>query len=331
VRTDRIGDVVLSLPMLPILKKHFPNSRISVLVRNYTKELVQRHPNVDEVLLWDEAKNWREYVSLLKKKKFDIAILPYPRFELAAIIFFAGIPVRVGTGYRWYSFFFNRKIYEHRKDAKRHEAEYNVNLLQAIGITNSEPLKFDYVVSENAKTKVENEFLKQGIKLNEPFAVLHPGSGGSARDWSLTNFALLANELYSTFHFQIIFTGGANEKELVQTVVNSVQVPSYSFVGTFNLEELAVVYSKAKVFISNSTGPLHIAAMMGTPVAAFYPPIIQCSPMRWGPYTMKKKIFVADNKQCSLCKGGVCQSNLCMEQITVQQVVAGVKELLNAQ
>ncbi len=71
--------------------------------------------------------------------------------------------------------------------------------------------------------------------------------------------------------------------------------------------------------------------MMGTPVVAFYPPIVQCSPTRWGPYTNNKKIFVADNKQCTLCNGGACQSNVCMEQITVEQVLDGVKELVNEQ
>lgn len=324
VRTDRIGDVVLSLPMLPLLKKRFPQASITVMVRPYTRELVEGHSCVHDVILWDETKGMSEYVSVLKQRKFDIAILPYPRFNLALITFLAGIPLRVGTGYRWYSFLLNKRIYEHRKDAKRHEVEYNLNLLTTIGIVPEGRPAFEFAVSDGAKQNVDAVLHADGI---QKFAILHAGSGGSARDWSIDRFAQLGDVLQTELNLRVVLTGGAYEQGLIGSLAAKMTTKPVNYTGKFSLQELAALFRRAEVFVSNSTGPLHIASMVGTPVAAFYPPIIQCSPMRWGPYTEKKKVFAADNAACPLCKGGPCTSNVCMDQITVEQVVAGIRDL----
>jgi len=328
VRTDRIGDVVLSLPMLPLIKKKFPRARVTVMVRPYTKELVEHHSCVDDIILWDETKGVLPYVSLLKARRFDVVILPYPRFNLALICFLAGIPVRVGTGFRWYSFLFNKRIYEHRKDARRHEVEYNLNLLTTIGIVPDDTPVFEFDPDEAAKRTIHSRLQADHVGR---FAVLHAGSGGSARDWSVEKFAQLGDVLQKEMGLQVVLTGGPGEKGLVASLAANMSQPPLQYAGIFSLQELAALFRRAEVFIANSTGPLHIASMVGTPVVAFYPPIIQCSPLRWGPYTEKKKVFTADNAACPLCKGGPCTSNVCMDQITVAQVAAAVKELTSGQ
>ena len=137
VRTDRIGDVVLSLPLAELVKRHFPHCKVTYLLREYTKCLAQEHPFIDSILLLKESNgkvpikdNYRE----LQKYNFDSCLIVYPTFQTALIAFLSRIKNRIGTGYRWYSFLLNHKIYEHRKYAERHELEYNVNLLKAFGI-----------------------------------------------------------------------------------------------------------------------------------------------------------------------------------------------------
>lgn len=328
IRTDRIGDVVLSLPMLPVLKKHFTNASISVMVRKYTRELVEKHSCVSEVIQWEEdgERTLSEYVKIVKDRKFDIAIVPYPRFIVALIIFLAGVPVRVGTGYRWYSFLFNHKIFEHRKDAKRHEAEYNLNLLTALGIETFESPQFEIGINAGVQHKVDDILRADELK---KFVVLHVGSGGSARDWSLDNFASLGDRIQKDLDAKVILTGGENEKGLVNSVVSKMKTSPVNYAGRFSLLELGALFKRAIVFVSNSTGPLHIAAAVGTPVIGFYPPIVQCSPVRWGPYTNKKKVFTADNARCTLCKGDPCRSNVCMDQISVDQVLHTIKEFIH--
>jgi len=314
--------------MLPVLKKKYPDAKISIMVQKYTGELVEHHSCVDEVILW-EANGERslfEYVRLLKSKQFDVVIVPYPRFTLALIAFLAGIPIRIGTGYRWYSFFFNKKIFEHRKDAKRHEVEYNLNLLKALDIEPPVSLEFEFNISNETERKI-NDILRQDNV--GKFVALHVGSGGSARDWSLENFARLGDAIQSELKLQVVFTGSESENVIVSEVIKNMTGSPVNFAGRFSLKELGALYRKASAFVSNSTGPLHIASVVGTPVVAFYPPIVQCSAVRWGPYTMKKRIFSADNKLCELCKGSPCKSNTCMNQITVEAVVTAIRELIN--
>lgn len=319
---------MLSLPMLPVLKRHFPNAKISIMVRKYTQELVINHSCVDEVLLW-EANGKRslfEYVRLIKRKKFDCVILPYPRFNLAMIVFLAGIPIRIGTGYRWYSFLFNKKIYEHRKNAQRHEVEYNLNLLKALGIESVSVPEFEFQILRETEQKIDDILIKEHVR---KFAVLHVGSGGSARDWQLENFAKLGDAIHAEFKLNVLLTGSESEQALVEEVIKKMSAKPVNIAGRLSLKELGALFRKASVFVSNSTGPLHIAAAVGTPVIALYPPILQCSAVRWGPYTNKKRVFSADNNLCELCKGGKCRSNVCMNQISVAQVLTAVKELLN--
>jgi heptosyltransferase III len=329
IRTDRIGDVVLSMPMLPELRKHFPSAKITMMVRPYTEELVKNHPDVNDVMLWNEndQKSIVQMVSRLTERHFDIAILPYPRFNLALMIFLARIQFRVGTGYRWYSFLLNKKVYEHRKDARKHEVEYNLDLLRAIGIDKVGIPHFDFEISDVAMKKVDS-MLEDDDVTEKGFIILHAGSGGSARDWPMEKFSQLGNVIQSELQMKVVLTGGLNEIHLVGSVEHQMKTKPLNYTGKFSLQELGALCKRAAVFVSNSTGPLHIASIVGTPVIAFYPPIIQCSPARWGPYTEKKIVFTSDSKKCDLCNGGMCQSNSCMNQITVEDVLSSIKIFL---
>ena len=201
-----------------------------------------------------------------------------------------------------------------------------MNLLTTIGIKTETVPTFEFSISDAGSARVEKVLTEDKIG---KFIVMHPGSGGSARDWSIEKFAMLGDALQKNNDLRVVLTGGKNEKDLAASLVSKMTSKPVNYAGTFSLQELAALFKRASVFISNSTGPLHIASIVGTPVVAFYPPIIQCSPKRWGPYTEKKKVFTSDNTKCELCKGGPCQSNICMDQITVDQVLSAVKELLN--
>ena len=330
IRTDRIGDVLLTLPMLPALKKRFPGSRISMMVRPYTKELVEGHSCIDEVIEYrgiDSLASFLEFVRYLQGKEFDVAIMPHARPMLAFALYAAGIFFRVGTGYRWYSFLFNKKLFEHRKYSVRHEVEHNLNLLKPLGITPVLPGTMELNVSVAAMETVARKL--EAALVKRRFIILHPGSGGSSRDWKPENFAALADAITAKLGFEVVLTGGPGEEYIVQGVARKVSHPPASFVGDLSLKELAALIKKAVCFVSNSTGPLHMAAALGTPVIAFYPPLRACSPVRWGPYTERKKIFLAESSKCPECNGGACRSNRCMDQITVEQVFQSLREIVS--
>lgn len=330
VRTDRIGDVVLTLPMVTVLHESLPGARISMLVRAYTSTLVEGFVDLDTIIAFDESGEQKGFFGLLaelRARRFDLVVVSHPTLRIAFLMSLAGIPVRVGSGYRWYSFLFNKRVFEHRKTAQKHESEYNVSLLQAIGIQAARVPHIELALSQSSNEDAAAELDRLGLGPSESFVVLHPGSGGSARDWSPENFGDLACGLAAD-GFKVVVTGTRAEQELVEQVLTRSGGAAVGSVGRMSLKVLAALIGRAQLFVSNSTGPLHIAAAVGTPVIAFYPPIRECSPRRWGPLSEHQIVFTADNVTCPRCHGGPCQGNDCMDQIKVGDVLVAARALL---
>lgn len=329
VRTDRIGDVILTLPMIAALRSDFPKAKISMLLREYTSDLAVGQDGLTDILQYDyngSLKSFFEMLRELRHASIDVAIVSYPRFRIALLLWFAKIPVRVGSGYRWYSFFFNRRVYEHRKTVQKHEAEYNLSLIQAIGgtVPSRIQIRLDISAMESVVSTIRQ---KLGITDTDRLVLLHPGSGGSARDWKAERFSQLA-VILSQKGFRIIVTGGEADRSLVETVVAEAKGAAIPFISTVSLREFGAFIQTAQVFIANSTGPLHIAAAVGTPVIGFFPPVRVMSPKRWGPLIERKVIFIPDPTLCPRCRGGMCQGNDCMEQIEVNQVAEAAIKLM---
>jgi lipopolysaccharide heptosyltransferase II len=323
--------MILSLPMLPVLKRGFPDASIVVLARRYTREILEGNSCVREVIEYEAENKLSSLLKILheiRRRRFDIALLPYPRFRTALLIALSGIRIRVATGYRWYSFLFNKRVYEHRKDAKRHEVEYNLNLLSAVGIRPDGPPEFELSESGQVTERIDELLEKHNLIGRDKFIVLHPGSGGSARNWPAEKFSSLGSLISELLGYRIVVTGGKGEEELTQKVARDMKTNPLILAGALTLKELSALLRRATAFVSNSTGPLHIAAAIGIPVVAFYPPILPCSPVRWGPYSNKKKVFVGNNSTCPLCHGSPCRSDVCMENISVEEVFSGLKDLL---
>lgn len=340
VRTDRLGDVILTLPMLPALRSCFPDAHIAMLLRRYTGEVLEGNPYVDELIWYDRNSNpaqpshglipFNEMCTVLRERKFDAAVVVYPRFRLAWLMFRAGIPLRIGTGYRLYSFLFNRRVYEHRKDAKRHEVEYNLNLLRELNCTLPNDFRPEFVVDvpAHAEEKVRQVLQAAGVA-DAPFAVIHPGSGGSAREWPTGNFGVLASRLNSELGLRVIVTGTKGEAGKIAEVVQASEGQAIALEESLSIKEFAALIRSAKIFLSNSTGPLHLAVAMGTPVIGLFPQHTAMSARRWGPYTEKKIVFVPDRPlDCNVCieNQTACE---CMATITVDQVFASAMSLLN--
>ena len=331
VRTDRIGDVVLTLPIANIIKKHFPDSRVSFLIREYTKSLCENNLFINEIITLDEADGKTKIFSNIRKikKKFDTAIVAYPTFRIALILFLAGIKTRIGSGYRWYSFLFNKKIYEHRKISEHHELEYNIRLLKAIGVeeeVSPSTVLFNLHSSPLSRQFVEKELSSRSFNLLNKLIIIHPGSGGSSIDLPPDQMKRLVYLMAQELDVEILITGSKTEKELCESLVVNEKTKNLS--GLFDLPELIALIEKSDLMIANSTGPIHIAAALGKHVIGFYPKIISCSDKRWGPYTNNKKIF-SPTIDCNNCTRKTCEELDCMRSINIDDVLKSVKLFLN--
>ena len=284
IRTDRLGDMVLTLPMFKAIKYEYPNIETTIIANTYTKPLLQNCKYINSIFYVDEFENGIN--EIFKKNHFDIVFFPRPRFDESLAAYRYKIPIRVGTGYRLYSFLFNHKVYDHRKISEYHEAEYNVRQVESVfqKKLNTELIK-PYVNFKDL-FKVDKLLKESGFDENQKSIILHPGSRASAKDWDSENFGKVGQKLVDTYGFNIIITGTESEKSFCQKA-GSQCLNAINLCGKLNLYETIALISRSDLLISNSTGVLHIAAALGINVIGLYPNTLHISAKRWGPYTKK--------------------------------------------
>jgi len=322
IRTDRIGDVILSTPVATALNQHFPKMEIHFLVRKYTLPIVNDHIHVHKSWIEEDYITLKTKIKFLKENQFTGAIFLHPESIWALAAFMARIPIRIGTGYRGYSFLFNQKIFEHRKHGNRHEVDLNMDLLRPLQIEN--PTKtFDFTIPIDVENFIENLLISKNI--NAPFIAIHPGSGGSALDWPLTRFAELADHIVEKLRIPVIFTGAENESSLIDRIFQQTAQPHLRLDGKLYLKQLAALLKKSELVISNSTGPLHLSVAVGTKVVGLYCTDRTCHPKRWGPYGQNNSVITPPLEKCEHCDKTKCDHFNCMELISVEQVFTKVK------
>lgn len=323
VRTDRLGDVVLTLPMAQAISSGVPGTEIEFLVSDYTAPLVSMAPSVDSVAVVRANASLMERVRLFRRSKAQVVFFPNASFGMALAAALARIPKRVGTAYRWYSWLFTDRIRDHRRDAERHETEYNLRMLGAIGIDASNSIASLHIPESSVlSTKAWLESEQIGMR----YAVLHIPSGGSSKDWPTDRFVKLGQRLGLVNNLAIVLTGTPAEAEFLFSVRERIRnaYPSvHMFVGR-PIEELAALLSMASLVASNSTGPGHLAAALGTPAIGLFPLPRALSKERWGLRGQRARNVAPDPKEG--CPN--CETCTCMERIDLERVYDECCEML---
>lgn len=344
VRTDRLGDVILSTPVFEVIKQQFPNTHITVMIREPIASIIEGLPAVDEVMIFRPEKEhagFRGFLRLrkeLREEKFRISIVLHGPLKLAAAVFFANIRYRVGPWSKLYSFlFFNRGLRQRRSQVEMHEADYNLQLLRKIGIRmNSRSVPVRVNVDPKAKAAAKQWLSERGWKPDSPLVIVHPGMSGSALNWPETHYIEFIRSLIKEGR-QILITGGPQEVSLLNRISEALgplkdkaifygnTEPVGEYVGS--LAFLTGLFSFASLVVAPSTGPLHLAVAVGCPVVTFYPPIRVQSAIRWGPYLqdetrasiMVPEVYCGEDFKCV---GNICHYFPCMKSLTVTQALA---------
>lgn len=268
IRTDRLGDMVLTLPMFGALRHRFPHAKLVLFTRRYVQDLVVGIPEIDEVVFVDNEGG--SLSTMMRSYRIDAAFFPRPRFNEVLAAVRAGIPMRIGSAYRWYSLLFTHRVHDHRSRALYHEAEYNVRMIAAAFGGSDTPA----------------QLLPLPIPPPEPsgvFVIVHPGSGGSARDWPAERFGELAARLMQ--HGVAVAVTGVESDRSARNAVLKACPSAIDYCGKLSLRELMITCANASLVCANSTGTIHVAAAAGTPVLGFYPTSPSISKHRWGPLT----------------------------------------------
>ena len=297
-RTDSIGDVMLTLLLCRWIKKKHPSVQLLFLGRKYTLPILEECDFIDEVYLWEEILQLpvRARSEAIKQWNADIFIHVFPDKEIARAVKQAKIPVRIGTSHRSYHLLScNYRPNFTRKRSDLHEAQLNFHLLEPFGVSaipSFEELK-NHTFRIAKKIDLPNE-IKKYVNTSAKKIILHPKSKGSAREWSTEKYIDLAERLANKGHL-VFFTGTAEEGKLFRHLLpKNDKIIDVS--GKMNLKEFMGFLSACDAIVACSTGPLHIAAQLGTKAIGLYTPIKPMHPGRWQPIGKEVRILTDDGK-----------------------------------
>ena len=323
IRPDGIGDQILCLPVASALRRLMPGSRIAFLSSAYAAPVFEHHPDLDRVLTYTGPEQFGELVALFRQG-VDAAVFLKPFRKLMLASWMARVPLRVATGYRWYSFLANRRVYQHRSDFSKHESEYNVGLLSGLGLNPGAPDRPALVIKDEERRRAEDRMSALPAKR----VVLHPG-GFAARRWRGEHYRELADRLASA-GMGVIFTGTSSEGERFRgEASNRNPAPGMlDLMGRLTIRELMAVIACSHAVVSGATGPAHIAAAVGVPNVSLFDPRRNNLPTRWQPLG-HGVVLRPDVPTCEKCIYEACPYWDCLDRITAEEVARRIETVVH--
>lgn len=333
-RTDRMGDVVLSLPAIRAARKAFPGAHIAVMVQPRFDDLLKGNPDIDEVIVYDKNKKHKGFlrnagfIRELRKKRFDIALIFHTTKRINLICRLAGIPRRVGYARGKADFFLTDKLEDIKKFGEKHESEYSLDILRHIGLKAEFSNPVIYTQSDDEK-KVEKILQDLGVNKTDKFVILHPGASCRSKMWPLENFAKTGDMLIEGLKIKVMINlvpGQAYMGEKVRAMMRNKPV---FFCEPTTLGELAALFKRASLVISNDSGPGHVASAVGASIISIFGRNQKgLSPVRWKPLG-NKAVAIHKDVGCIDCPAHDCEKDfICLKAITPEEVMEEAKKLL---
>lgn len=325
IRLDRIGDMVLTTPALRALKETFPEARLTVLASRYTKDIIEGLPFVDEVLPAEDFTK-RELLRRLREGRFDVALGFHPDIFVNYLPWKAGIPMRIGYKFCGSGIFLTSSFWDDRHKRIRHEVESALEVVSKIGAATVDR-SLSVAVKEEGELFTGEFFKNYGLTAQDRVVIVHPGARQPYIRWRKQGFAEVADRLITERKVKLILIGSESERMLVESVTEQMREKPIVAVG-LNLVRLISVLKRSRLFIGNSTGPMHLAAGLGVPVVAIFGATHpRDSAQEWGPWG-RGHVVVAKNTACRACHPGDCSYFKCMDAVTPGQVFDAAVGLL---
>ncbi len=333
VKLSSLGDIIHTLPIPAALKESNPKNFVAWLVGRQHSQILENHPYIDQTILF-ERERWRginaitkqneiwELVHQIRKMKFDVVFDLQGLFRSGFFTLFSGARERFGFAHaRELAYFaYNKKI--EIPSQIIHAVDKNAYLVeQWLGHTIER--KFHIDTSSEDKKKAESWLP------NSPSIVIVPSSRWASKCWPPKYFAQLMDEIIQLNGISIALVGGKSDLELSHTILKQTNYAQYSnnvinLIGKTSLKELAAVLARATIVISNDSGPMHIAAAMGTSVIALFGPTVA---EKTGPY--KNHCVLQVKPSCWPCRNKFClEEPSCMSLIKPHKVLNTIQNLL---
>jgi lipopolysaccharide heptosyltransferase II len=340
VRLDTVGDVLMTTPALRALKKADAGRHVTLMTSAFGAAAARLVDEVDEVLVYDApwlkatapracSEPERAMAARLRRKRFDAAVIftvysqnPLPS---AMLCYLADIPRRLAhCRENPYQLLTDWVPDPEPQEGVRHEVRRQLDLVRTVGCRTADE-RLSLRVSGAARRAARRRLDAAGVDRAHEWVVVHPGARAASRRYPPESFASACQRLVAERRCQIVFTGDPSEAPLIERIRAAMEMPSVSVAGALALDELAAVIADASLLISNNTGPVHIAAAVGTPVVDLY----ALTNPQHTPWAVPHRVLSHD-VPCKYCYKSVCPAghHLCLRGVPPTAVVTAVHDLL---
>ena len=335
VKLSAIGDVIHTLPALSALRKLYPDAHITWVIEEASSDLIIDHPYLDKVII-SHRKQWIDYLKHgkisrtiheirsfmrdLRSRPYDLVIDFHGLFKSAVVVFLSSGKRKLGYNsmQELSGLFLNEKIPE---DMKKHAVDRYLDFLRYLNANVSEP-DFLIPIREDNQVHVDELLCANAIEKNDQFVAVSPTALWRTKLWQDEKFARLCDRITEELNLRVVLTG-SNQEDLAR-IQSMMRTPAVNLGAETTLRDLAYLYQRSSLLITTDSGPMHIAAAVGTPVVSLFGPT---DPFRTGPYG-KGHTVIRKDLPCSPCFLKKCDLTQCMHDITVEEVFRTVKEKL---
>lgn len=334
IQTAFLGDVVLTSPLLSGIRLMFPRVHLAVLVIPGNREILENREIVDEVISYDKKKSQKGIFGLfrmaveLKKRKFNICVLPHRSFRSGLLARLSGIPVRVGFSPAAGGIFYTRTI---KRDDTLHEVRRNLLLLSGL---NTPPPEFDpalWVTTRKSDAEWAVETLGvNGITPADNVAAIAPGSVWGTKRWTPAGFSALADRLIREESYKVILVGSGQDSPVAREILSACKEKPVDLTGRTTLTQLAAVFKHCRLLITNDNGAMHVGVAQKIPVVSIFGSTTLS--LGYGPFTENARVVETplDCRPCGKHGYRTCPKGHfnCMNRIHPDMVFSATRELV---
>lgn len=329
ISTTGIGDTLWGTPAIKSLKEAYPRSFIGVLTNPTGAEILQGNPWIDEFFIFNKGLSsvvsWPGLLKRLRCKNFATAFIFHSSDRLIwPLCYLSGAEELIGIKgeNKGLDFLLTKAI---SPPSGIHGVEKRINLIKQIGLdfTHSN-YQLEVYLTEKDRGRIQSFLLAKEINLDLPLIGLHPGAQKPFKCWPWEKFAEVGSALQKKFHAQILITGDEKEPEIAQKIASKIP-QALSVAGRLSLRETAALIEKLSLYITNDTGPMHIAFALGTPTIALF---AATDPAECGPYNNHHALVIHRPKICRICIGKKCLHPKCLDQISAEEVLKAAEMIM---
>jgi lipopolysaccharide heptosyltransferase II len=342
IKTQAIGDVLLTTPSIRALRRLYPDAHITAVVGEWSRDALVGNPHLDEVISYEDEHFLRfrirkilKLITALRREQFDKIFMFHPSGYIHFLGLLLGSSQRIGFIRDNSGFSLTKKIPWTKNGHHEYVAETYLKLVPNSGTDRTEDVSMDFVIPEKARDGIDRMLSKADIPSAAPFVAIAPGGGKNPRDtvyakrWKAENFARLADEITAAYGLKTVLLGSLDDRTVVDRVLALTSSAPVDFCCRTDLKELGACIERASLLITNDSAPLHIGVALSTQTISLFGP---SDPRLLLPRD-RKHIAIRSRTDCSPCYTNNlfpgCADCFCMDRISVEEVLAAVERQLH--